>query len=98
MQKRKCLSANGKGTWVTEGFRTLRKDRVQVYMSSEQHKEALKREVEINLEVKGYERNLATGNERLECIFAMTEIIRFIASHDLALSLFPSLVDQHQMR
>ena len=87
-RKHNCLPANKRGTWVTEGYKLLRKDKVKAHLHSEQHKRALSLDV-------GSQTMISTEviSEDMECAQAIFECLKFLADKNHALEEFGSLID-----
>ena len=81
---------NKAGTWVTEGYKLLRKDKVRQHLETAQHKEAILRETESN-STQGMINRIST--KEMKCVGAMMEVMHFIAAKNHALDEFGDLVD-----
>ena len=87
--KHNSLGSNGSKTWSEIGYKCLRKDKVKEHQNSEQHKAALK--LELNQTVGDMSTSMT--NSASLAIKDALKVLYYIISHNLPLDLFASMVD-----
>ena len=81
-EKHQIKARNGSGVWATEGYRTLRLDKVVNHETSEQHQEALRLETgsQLNIETSF---NESVNQEEFRAISAAMKCLHFLIKHNI---------------
>ena len=76
-------------TWVETGYRCLRRDKIKEHQESDQHKNALK--AELNQTVTNAAEQITNSSQK--AIWDALRVLYYLISHNLPLDLFSSMVD-----
>lgn len=88
-KKHRTYGYNGSKTWVDNGYRCLRRDKIKEHQDSDQHKDSLKQEV--NHTVSDMTAKISTTAQK--SIRDALKVLYFLISHNLPLDMFSSFID-----
>ncbi|CAG2237955.1 unnamed protein product [Mytilus edulis] len=83
-KKHRTYGYNGSKTWVDNGYRCLRRDKIKEHQDSDQHKDSLKQEV--NHTVSDMTAKISTTAQK--SIRDALKVLYFLISHNLPLDMF----------